>query len=83
LLFSTDAILIPHDVLTLHPTTVEYHKPLTFSAQVESCTPARREGTPPYTEAVLTVVQGEALATLLTPGTCLVTTYTWDDLKRA
>jgi hypothetical protein len=81
--FNTDATLKRGQVLTLQLAMDEYHEPLLFSAQVLTCFTGMHQDRCTYTKAVLSDIRGEQLTAFLTPGSCLTTTYTWEDLKRS
>ncbi len=83
LFFSTSRELQPGEVLTLQPVVLEYHAALQSVVRVESCARRAYDGQQVYTKAILTLLEGEELAALLTPGNCVTTTQTWDVLGRA
>lgn len=83
LFFSTSRQLQRGEVLTLQPVALEYHAALQGVVRVESCARRAYDDQQVYTKAILTLLEGEELAALLTPGNCVSTTQTWDVLVRA
>jgi adenylate cyclase len=81
--FNTNATLKRGQVLTLQVAMGEYHEPLLFSAQVRTCFTGMHQDCCTYTKAILSDIRGEQLTAFLTPGSCLATTYTWEDLRRS
>jgi adenylate cyclase len=81
--FNTDATLKRGQVITLQVAMSEYHEPLIFSAQIRTCFTGTHNGRCTYTKAILADIRGEQLTAFLTPGSCLSTSYTWEDLKRS
>jgi adenylate cyclase len=81
---STPMPLERADVLNLQMETVEYHKPFLCTVKVHSALIGTHSGGSPYTKAVLTDIQDqdEEFSNFVTPGSCVGTTYTWNDLKR-
>jgi hypothetical protein len=79
---STDALLTPGDVVTIQLAMAEYHDPLRFSATLASCSTVTHEGTAIFTKAVLSGITGSEALAFLTPGSCLATAYSWDDMDR-
>ncbi len=81
---STNMQLERADVLNLQMETVEYHKPFLCTVTVHSALVGSHGGGSTYTKAVLTDIkdQDDELSNFLTPGSCVGTTYTWNDLKR-
>lgn len=69
--------------LTLQLATSEYHQPLVFSGLVQSHSTVTHSGTCTYTDTTLTSMRGKLLYDFFTPGRCLTTVYTWDDLSRS
>lgn len=82
LFFSTDTPLNPGEELILQARLPEYHKAVVFSARVESCAIGTYEGGTAYTKAILQVFRGRTLDAFLRPGSCLVSSYTWENLPR-
>ena len=80
--FHTDAMLKRGQVLTLQAAISEYHEPLLFSAQVRTCCTGTHGNRCTYTEAILADIRGEQFTAFLTPGSCLSSTYTWEELRR-
>jgi hypothetical protein len=75
--------LAPGTTYTLHLGLVEYHELCTVAATVESIVAPAEATPPPGLTAVMTVTEGQAALQSLRPGSCLVTTYPWEQLKRA
>jgi adenylate cyclase len=83
LFLHTDISSIPGDVLIIRLVLAEYHQPLCFPATVASCSTAAHEENVVYTKIVLTAINDEAALAFFTPGSCLVTAYSWNDMGRA
>ncbi len=81
---STHMPLERGSVLNLQMETVEYHKPFLCALKVHSTLTGAHSGGCSYTKAVLTDMQeqDEEFSEFLMPGSCVATTYTWNDLKR-
>jgi hypothetical protein len=77
LLFNTTMPLASEDVVTLQLVMPTYDEPLCLTALVTSYTTTGHEGSCAYTQAHLTVLDGTAATTFLTPGSCLNATQTW------
>jgi len=76
-LFSTRLPLTSGTPLTLQCVMPEYHEPLLLTATVTSCAITDPHAGCGYTQAVLTVTEGEAASAFLTPGSCLSANHTW------
>ena len=71
------------ETLIIECVMAEYDRVLRCTATIETYSVAAHEGGAVYTKAVLTNIDSEEILAFLTPGSCLVTNHTWDDLTRA
>jgi len=83
LYLNTDTTLKRGQVLTLQAAVSEYHKPLIFSGQVHTSFTGTHDDYSPYTKAVLSDIRGAMFTAFLTPGSCLPTVFTWEELTRS
>lgn len=80
---NTDAQIVTGETLIIECVMAEYDRVLRCTATIETYSVAAHEGGAVYTKAVLTDIDSEEILAFLTPGSCLVTNHTWDDLTRA
>ena len=80
----TSTSLICNDYVTLQMQTFEYHKPLLCFGRVDTALTGTHNGKSVYTKAMLTDIRSpdEESYMFFRPGSCVSTTYTWNDLKR-
>jgi adenylate cyclase len=79
----TDVLLIAGEMLTIRLAMHEHHPPLCFSATLASSATEAHTATVTRNRAVLTGITDPEVLAFFTPGSCLTSLSTWDDLDRA